>query len=369
MIARIFGISVLLLVLPFTLANSLDDIGTDELIREGNRYFAIGECQLSQLVFQRVLEREPQNATAMLGKGRALVCQGAIELGIEEYQRALQVEPNNATAHIRLAIAYRDKALTEPQRASEHLNSALQAAQGAERADSSNPSVFNIKGILLYMTEDYQGARQALEQAVALATGSDSDLSSAEVSRIQVNLGKAYRELGESQLAMTTFRRAVAANPTNHEARTELGVSYHREGQCDNAIFELEQAANLNTSSLQAVANLAISLFECGEPEQAEPHIRRALRIDEVALPALYTYLARIYLQQGRYDEAVNEAARGAVLPPMDAEAFYWLGEAYSARGDGQGRDRESACDAYERALELDTDYGDAREAFTSLCN
>jgi len=61
-------------------------------------------------------------------------------------------------------------------------------------------------------------------------------------------------------------------------------------------------------------------------------------------------------------DDAIREAQKGALLPPPSAEAAYWLGQAYQTKGDMQ-----AAKDAYSRALEINPEYFQARDAMTAL--
>ena len=113
----------LLLVLPLTLffAGSLataqaDPLSVEELVTEANFYLSRRSCELAQLRFQQALEREPANQAAAIGKGDALVCQGAFDLGIQEYQNVISSDPNSVRAYNQLAIAYRDQYISDSQR-------------------------------------------------------------------------------------------------------------------------------------------------------------------------------------------------------------------------------------------------------------
>ncbi len=360
MITRILAASLLLGSLLVGLAQT-DQPSAEDLIREGQLYYARGDCQLAQYIFQEALKLQPDDPEALLGRGRALVCQGALDLGIESYQNVLATEPSNVNALVQLANAYRMSFLNAPSRNANRLSEALQTIERAEGLEPSNPRVLNTKGVIYYQLGDYQAAQQALEQAAAAAGDA---LSQRDLSRIQVNLGRAYRELDQPQLALTAFRRAVVLDPANFEAHNYLGEAYARQGpeRCEDAIFELSQAANLNPSDLSSVANLGITLFECEQPQAALPRLEQAIEIDGVSIPALYTYLARVYIRQGRYEEAVQEAQKGALLPPTNAAALYWLGQAYQAAGNPT-----SAIDAYERALEIDPEHTSSRQALSAL--
>ena len=61
----------------------------------------------------------------------------------------------------------------------------------------------------------------------------------------------------------------------------------------------------------------------------------------------------------------MQRAAQGALLPPVRAEAFYHLGQAYQGRNESG--DSQRAREAYESALELDANYQPASQALAAL--
>lgn len=325
------------------------------LIEDGAFYLANGDCAFAQYFFQEALREEPQNATALVGKGRALACQGAYAGAIEAFQAALAVDANHFEALIHLAITYQNQYQSDPRTYSGRLADALDTIQRAERVKADDARVQNTKGIVLYQLGDLAQARTTLENAVALAAG-DSGLANPEKSTLHVNLGRVYRDLEELELAQQAFRRAVVLDPSSATAHNNLGNVAFRLGDCATAEYELAQAVNLDPNSLSAASQLGISLFECGDVEAAVPRLEAATKMPGAAfVPPLFTYLARAYLQVGRVDDAVFVAQQGALLPPESADAYYWLGQAYSQRGGAS--DAQNARQAYERALELDPDY------------
>ena len=66
---------------------STDDVST--WLRDGNFYYAQNDCALAQYFFQEALKRYPDNVEALVGKGRALGCQGAYGSAVEAYQQAI----------------------------------------------------------------------------------------------------------------------------------------------------------------------------------------------------------------------------------------------------------------------------------------
>jgi tetratricopeptide (TPR) repeat protein len=360
---RNIGLTLLALLVPLVFAQNTNNMSAAELIANGEYYLTNGNFQLAQVAFQTALRAEPDNIDAMIGKGRALVRQGALEMGIDEYSRVLDRNPNHVMARVYVALARVEQYLrdSDPTR----LADARDHLARAESADPNNAQVHNTKGLVLYYQGDYANAQGAFEQAINLAAR-NSSLSQAAIARMHVNLGNSYRELGELERARTAFRRAVQLDPTNAGAHHRLGDIHFKLNDCESAQYELSQAVSLDPTRIDASATLAIATFECGDAIGAIPQLQHAIELGGgLQAPPLYTYLARAYLEQGRTREAVLEAQKGALLPPVTAEAFYWLGQAYQTRGDAG--DTESARSAYERALELNPEFTAAQEALSTL--
>ncbi|MDF1521446.1 MAG: tetratricopeptide repeat protein [Trueperaceae bacterium] len=335
-----------------------------DLMRDGDFYYAQGDCALAQYFFQEALKRDEAHVPALIGKGRALACQVAYGSAIEAFREAIEREPDSVPARVQLALAYQQQFLTDPATFAGRLGEALDVLTRAEQLAPGDPTVQNTKGIVYYEAGQLDQARATLERAVELAA--TAELSERERSVVQVNLGKTYRDLGELELAQSSFRRAVVLNPTSATAHNDLGNVAYRLGDCATAEYELSQAVALAPDSLSAVSQLAIVLFECGDVAGSVPRFERALTLDgAIFAPPLYTYLARAYLEQGRVDDAVRRAQQGALLPPESAEAHYVLGTAYLARASAS--DAAAARREFERALELDPGYGAARTALDAL--
>lgn len=348
--------------LGFAWGQGNDDVAT--WLRDGNFYFAQGDCTLAQYFFQEALKRDEANVVAMVGKGRALACQGAYGSAIEAFREAIATDANHVPAYAQLALAYQNQYLADPVTFGGRLAEAIDVLARAEAIAPADASVQNTKGIIYYQAGDLARSRTTLERAVELAAA--SGLTDRERSVIQVNLGKAYVDLDLLELAHVAFRRAVVLDPTSASAHNNLGHVNFRLGDCGDAEYELAQAVTLAPASLSAVSQLAIVMFECGDVLGSIPRFEQALRLDgAIFAPPLYTYLARAYLQQGRVEEAVRRAQQGALLPPESAEAHFHLGQAYVARNGVE--DVVNARRSFERALELNPDLQEARTALASL--
>ena len=337
------------------------------LLSDGKFYMDHGDCALAQYFYQEVLKTDPGNVDAMVGKGRSLSCQQAYPQAIDAFQAALKQDPKKVDAYVHLALTYRDEYQSDPKSYPNRLSDALDTVKKAEAIAPQDPRVLNTKGVVLYDLGNLKEARTALEQAVSQASaGNGNGLSDAERSTLEVNLGRVYRDQGDLQLAQQAFRRAVVLDPTNSSAHNNLGNVAYRLHDCSTAEYELSQAVSLDPKSLSAMSQLGITMFECGDVKDSVSKLEAALKLNgAVFVPPLYTYLARAYLKTGKVDEAVKRAQQGALLPPESADAYYWLGQAYQARG-GSG-DIDNARKAYQHALQIDPNYKPAKEALSSL--
>lgn len=352
-----FLICLLPLFSPPGAAQEIADRSTPELLRFGRALYERGECFSSRYLFQQVLEREPQNAAALAGKGQALICEGSFDEGVRTLEEVTQLTPARAEAFIQLANAYLEQYRHDPERQGSRLEDALGALEQAESKGADRAATANLRGVARYRQNDLPAARDALLEATELQNG---------VADYHRNLGLVYLELGDTEAAVETLRRAVSLEPDDASARNQLGAAYLKLGRCDDAVFELEQAVTLAPNEAAVNLNLGRALFECDDFEAARPYFEKVVALEPTAFAPAYTYLARLDLEAGDFDGAVTQATKGALLPPANAEAYYWLGQAYEARGgtasDGAS-DLDKADDAFRRALELDASFKPARAA------
>ena len=336
-------------------------------IANGQLFMSTGDCELAQYYFREALRTEPDNAEALLGNGRALACRFAYDLAVESFRQAIDADPNLPLAYVHLALTYQAQHLSDPERYPDLLSEALAVLSTAERIAPDNTQVLNTKGVIQFQLGQYDAARESLEHAAQTARTDDSITPRME-SVIQVNLGKTYRDLGTPEQAVSAFRRAVVLDPASAAAHSNLGNALFRMGECASAEYELQQAVSIDPQNLSAVADLAITLFECGNVAASVPHFEEAVQLDgAIFLPPLYTYLSRGLVELGRYDEAVRRAVQGASLWPVTADARYWLGAAYCARG--AVGDDERAQEAFTSALEIDPAHELALPAGASGCS
>lgn len=344
-------------------AQEIAERSTPELLRYGKALYEQGECFSSRYLFQQVLEREPENRVALAGKGQALVCEGSFDEGIGALEQVTQLAPQQAEPFVQLASAYLEQYQHDPERYEARLQDALTALSRAETAGADSAAVYNLRGVIHYRRGDLNAAREALVQATT---------KQADVADYHRNLGRVYLDLGNAEAATEVLRRAVLLEPDSALGHNQLGSAYFVLGRCEDAVFELEQAVTLAPDEAALNFSLGRALFDCGSLSEAGRYLEKVVALEPTAFAPAYTYLARIDLEARDFGGAITQATKGALLPPANAEAYYWLGRAYQARGgtasDGLP-DSAKARDAFERALELDASYRPAQAALEEATN
>jgi tetratricopeptide (TPR) repeat protein len=97
---------------------------------------------------------------------------------------------------------------------------------------------------------------------------------------------------------------------------------------------------------------LALSAWKSGDATKAELAFEKALSIDPRHVKSLVN-LGRVFIEQKRYDEAIERLARAGEIDSESAEVQRLLGRVYHAQ-----RRTDDAVQAYRRAIELNE--GDA---------
>ena len=130
---------------------------------------------------------------------------------------------------------------------------------------------------------------------------------------------------------------AVHKNPTDPRARLELGVAYAQAGEYDLAMAELVEAIKLNPENrdnLSARANyhLGLVLLAIDRAGLAVNAFREALRLGWKDA-AVYLALGQALTGQGKFGEAIAQYDEALRLAPGAIEAHAGLGLALEGSG------------------------------------
>jgi tetratricopeptide (TPR) repeat protein/transglutaminase-like putative cysteine protease len=151
---------------------------------------------------------------------------------------------------------------------------------------------------------------------------------------------------GNYSLAIELLKGAVAADPKNW-AWNELGLAYMQSGQDDLAISSFQKQIEMNPHHPYAPNNLGLVYLRQRKYEEAIKWFRKQIEINPLDKYA-HANLGAAYLEQHKYQEAIPELEQAVPLTPDNPESEERLGEAYSNIGQD-----EQAMAAFSKAVKI----------------
>jgi tetratricopeptide (TPR) repeat protein len=140
--------------------------------------------------------------------------------------------------------------------------------------------------------------------------------------------GVASLEQGQQQTAETLLAKAVAAYPTDAEARHHYAEALWRRGARPEAIAQMEQAQHLAPEDASLVARLAEMYADSGQLERAQGSAERAIRLDP-KLPTAWAARGAAMRAGGQLQQALADELRALGYAPNDRAILTEVAELY----------------------------------------
>ena len=201
--------------------------------------------------------------------------------------------------------------------------------------------------------QDYLAFRRAvvtdLAQAISLETtvaekaDSAADMKPADLAK----RGNEERKNGNYALAIDLLNRAAEADPKSGIAWNDLGLAYLESMQDELAIKAFQKQIEINPYHEYAYNNLGRVYLRQRKYEEATKWFAKQIEISPLDKYA-HDNLGIAYLEQHEYAEAVPELEQAASLTQDNAEIQVRLGEAYLNLDQD-----EKAMDAFNKALKI----------------
>jgi tetratricopeptide (TPR) repeat protein len=298
---------------------------------------------------QRILAEDPSIAEAHLLLGAAYRLAGTEIMTGEakaELQQALELDPGLIAARLLLAQTYFD--LGRYENARDEANIALRQVPGqaqflailgeAERhlgdpAKAKALASLALEADSTLTQAHYYRARAMLdlgERDDAIKELEGVIRSGAEVPDVFLYLGIAYIDANRLVEAVMSLTEGSSLAPASREMKIELARAYRLKGQLANAEQQLTQAASTATNvqvtpeyqRVETLLNLEWGLLRLrqGRLQAAATALNTAITMNP-GDGASHRALAEVYLRQGAYAKARDEAAQARTLgAPLAAD-------------------------------------------------
>lgn len=279
--------------------------------------------------------------------GWASLQRGDESAGIALLERSTQGQPDNYQLKLNLAAAYmrggqNDKAVVlltamprtegETQRdrllitALAALKGPLAAHEEMERIVAASPkdaAVLNLAAEFYGRQRDFDRARKLLTAALATQPASAVTL---------INLARLDIATGNTAAAMGSIKKALAANPDDATARLAVAEVMLRSGDVAGAVPLLEQVRAGDTNMVEPRLLLARIYLQRGQGREADAVLGEVLKRGE-GIPAIANVVGQLYLDAGRFDEALNQFNEATRQKPDDVGYTLNVARAQEALG------------------------------------
>jgi tetratricopeptide (TPR) repeat protein len=219
------------------------------------------------------------------------------------------------------------------------LDLAVTNCEKAEELDNRIPGVYTTLALIHNEQGKQDLALQEFNQALEINPRNPDALR---------GVARFAETAGQTQQAEEGYKKAAALRPDDWAGYSELGGFYQRAGRFPEAIAAYRRAVELSPDNGNAYNNLGTALLDAGDPKllpEAEQLLKKSLQINP-SYP-VYTNLADLYLQQGRFTEAIEASKQALALDDNDYLVWDNLRAAYEwtkdAAGASEARQKEIA--------------------------
>ena len=304
-----------------------------EASRSAKLYSALGYTYEQQKqytnaisAYRHAIEVDRDNLDAIRGLAQNLMNDGQADAALEQYKVIADANPEDAQTYVRIAEIYRKQGKFDL--ALESLKKAETMVQDSVEVPYSMAAVYQVQG-------RFDEASQILQNLLKKTEKTDGNYNQSERNNRAVfleRLGSVYRDQGNTQLAVDTFRKLLALGDENAVRGYQQIIDTYRESK------QWQQATAVAKEATQKLPNnrdlrmvLDGQLADTGEPDKALKDVRSMLK----GTPEdreVYITLAQMNTRLKRWneaEEALDKAEQLSTKPEDKAYVYFLRGSTY----------------------------------------
>lgn len=152
---------------------------------------------------------------------------------------------------------------------------------------------------------------------------------------------------GDSQRAVELLSLAIADRPQDYRYFNDRGVAYKRLGNLEMALADYNKAVSLNPGYTQALNNRGLVFLEQGSYDKAIADFSEALKHGGLQ-SKIYTNMGLARAKQGNHIAAIKDFDKAFSYRPLDYRSFVFMAESLEQTGE-----KERALKTYQLARGL----------------
>jgi uncharacterized protein (TIGR02466 family) len=198
-------------------------------------------------------------------------------------------------------------------------------------------SLWNILGFCQQAQGHYQPAIASFRKMLAIDNN---------IAEIYVNLGILYSQLNENNPAIENYKKALQLKPNLTMAHFNLATLLQAQGQLSSAALHYQQALAMQPNFVEALANLGTVLQLQGHLKEAKQCYQRTLHFRNDAQGQFN--LGTVLHDLGEHESAIQAFQTALQLDTQFADAWNNLGETLRDKGE-----MTEAVRCYKHALQV----------------
>ena len=335
--------------------------------------------------YRRAIELDRDNLDAIRGLAQNLMNDGQTEAALEQYKVIADANPEDAQTYVRMADIYRKQGKFDL--ALENLKKAESMVQDSIEVPYSMAAVYQAQG-------RFEEAEQVLQNLLKKTEKPDGSYSQSDRNNRAVfleRLGSIYREQGNTQQAVETFRKMLALGdenavrgyqqiidsyreakqwpqatavakeavqklPNNRDLRMVLDGQLADTGEADKGLKDVRSMLKGGPEDRDVYITLAQMNTRLKRWHDAEEALDKAEQLSTKPDEKEYVYFLRgsTYERQKKYDQAEEMFRKILALNPQNTMTLNYLGYMLADRGTKL----EEALSYIKKALEQDPTNG-----------
>lgn len=334
----------------------------------GNFLTKMGDYKGSLKFYNRAIEIAPRSCVAHIRKGETLINLGRFKEALKAFNRCLEIDDKlwipyrylgqlyslqfkwdvalvNYTKAIELKPEY-SSALAGRAYAYTRLGQPRNAQQDIERAIRLDPENLEVVGtqasIHLGQGKEalaFQELKVALEKYEEKAKDPQREFQdSATLYNMMANI---YTKRKQLNLAIETYTRALAANPTNTKAYTSRAYCYGKQGKIERALEDFKKAISIDSEFFRPYYNRGTLMLNLKRYEEALKDLDKVIALNPPILALAYAKRGEVKRELKDYRGSLQDFKQALARNPNNygvygnrADVYMRLGETRKAIND-----------------------------------
>ncbi|CAL5419645.1 unnamed protein product [Camellia sinensis] len=300
--------------------------------------------------YQKALRADPSYkpaaeclAIVLTDLGTSLKLAGNTQEGIQKYYEAIKIDSHYAPAYYNLGVVYSEMM---------QYDMALNCYEKAALERPMYAEAYCNMGVIYKNRGDLESAIACYERCLAVSP--NFEIAKNNMAIALTDLGTKVKLEGDINQGVAYYKKALYYNWHYADAMYNLGVAYGEMLNFDMAIVFYELAFHFNPHCAEACNNLGVIYKDRDNLDKAVECYQLALSIKPNFSQSLNN-LGVVYTVQGKMDAAAGMIEKAIVANPTYAEAYNNLGVLYRDAGN-----ITLAIEAYEQCLKIDPDSRNA---------